>query len=689
MKRLCVVAVVLAASLAGADEGMWLFNAFPSQEVKARYGFEPTQAWLDKVRLSAARLAGGCSGSFVSADGLVMTNHHCAHSCIEQLSTAKRDLVKDGFDAVRPADELRCPEIEVNQLREITDVTETLNAATRGLEGKAFNDALKAGMTRLEKDCATSDGTRCDVVTLYQGGRYHLYRYRRYQDVRLVFAPEFAIAFFGGDPDNFMFPRYDLDLAFLRVYEDGKPVKMDAFFPWSASGVREGELTFVAGHPGRTSRSLTVAELAYERDFGIPERLFRSSELRGMLTEFQKRGKEQARVSNSVLFSIENGIKALKGRREALVDAAFFASKVKAENELRARVDADPALKAQYGQAWAGVEGAVKASHALRKPYQMLEGGRGFQSDLFTFARTLVRAAAELPLPNEKRLREYSDARLPGLRQQLFSTAPLDDGFETALLEFSLTKLREQLGPDDAVVKRVLGNDSPADVARRLVRGTKLKDLKVRKALFEGGQAAIAASRDPFIQLALAVDPDARAIRKRMEDEVESVARRNSELVARARFAVYGTSQYPDATFTLRLSYGAVQGYAEDGKKVAPLTTFAGAFERHTGSAPFALPQRWLSAKSKLELSTPFNMATTNDIIGGNSGSPVVNKDAEIVGLIFDGNIQSLGGDYGFDPAVNRAVSVHGAAILEALEKIYGAQRIVEEIRGTKAASAR
>ena len=687
--RWLVVSTLLLGCAAAADEGMWLLNQFPSHAVQARYGFSPTQAWLDRVRLGAARLAGGCSASFVSPSGLVMTNHHCAHSCIEQLSSAEKDFVKNGFSAARPEDELRCPEMEVNQLTAIRDVTDELNAATRGLEGKAFNDALKAGMTRLEKGCATAEDVRCDVVSLFQGGRYHLYTYRRFQDVRLVFAPEFAVAFFGGDPDNFMFPRYDLDVTFLRVYRDGKPVKMEHHFPWSTAGVREGDLTFVAGHPGRTARNLTVAELENLRDFSLPERLFRLSELRGMLTEFQRRGPEQARTSNGMLFGVENGLKALKGRREALVDQDFFATKVTAEQTLRAKVAADPALQAQYGRAWDEVARAVEAGRKLRKVHGMLEGAQGFMSDCFGLARTLVRAAAELPLPNEKRLREYTDAQLPQLKQQLFSTAPIHDEFEVALLTFSLTKLREVLGPDAPVVTQVLGRDSPSEVAARLVAGTQLKDVSVRQALFDGGQAAVAASADPFILLALAVDPEARAVRKRYEDDAESILKKNSELVAKARFAVEGTSGYPDATFTLRLSYGAVAGYEENGARVAPLTTFAGAFNRHTGSEPFALPPRWLAARERLALDTPFNVATSNDIIGGNSGSPVINKDAQVVGLIFDGNIQSLGGDYGFDPAVNRAVAVHSAAILEALDKVYGASRLVEELRGPTAPARR
>lgn len=682
MKRIVIVLAVCAAAAAWADEGMWTYNNFPSDKVKEKYGFKPTQEWLDHVRLSSARLAGGCSGSFVSPDGLVMTNHHCAHSCIEQLSTAKKDYVKSGFFAKTAAEEVKCPVIEVNQLTDISDVTDRINAATKGLSGQQYFEALKGEMAKVEKECATSDDVRCDVVTLYRGGKYNLYKYRRFQDVRLVFAPEFAIAFFGGDPDNFMFPRYDLDVSFLRVYgKDGKPVKMDHYLKWNPAGVQEGDLTFVSGHPGRTSRLMTVAELEYQRDFALPKRLTSLSELRGILTEFQKRGPEEKRISTDLLFGIENSIKALKGRHEALIDHDFFNQKVDAEKKLRARIDADPTKKAAYGAAWDNI---AKAEDQMRKMYKPMTKENGLFSQLFGIAKELVRYSEESTKPNEKRLREYVESNLPALKQHLFSSAPIYDQMEVTMLTWSLTHLREELGADDEFVKKVLGKESPASLAARLVKGTKLKDVAVRKKLFEGGKAAIAASDDPMIKLALAMDPDARAVRKQVEDEIDSVLKKNSELIAKAQFDAYGTSIYPDATFTLRLSYGTVKGYEENGHAVKPLTTMAGAYDRATGQDPFALPATWTAAKSKLNLETPLDFCTDNDIIGGNSGSPVVNKNGEVVGLIFDGNIQSLGGEYGFDASENRAVAVHTAAMTEALSKIYGANRIVEELTGNK-----
>jgi hypothetical protein len=684
MKRLVIVAALVGTLPALADEGMWTYNNFPSAKVKEKYGFEPSQQWLDNVRLSSARIAGGCSASFVSPNGLVMTNHHCVRGCIEQLSTAEKDYTANGFYAKAQADELQCPAMEINQLSEITDVTERLNKATQGLSGKQFADTLKGEMAKIEKECATSDQLRCDVVTLYQGGKYNLYKYRRFQDVRLVFAPEHAIAFFGGDPDNFEFPRYDLDVAFVRVYQDSKPAPIANYFKWSKGGAKDGELTFVSGHPGRTSRGLTVAELELQRDVAMPRMLLYMSEFRGMINEFQKRGAEQERISNNIKFGVENAVKAFKGRHEALLEKKFFASKVAAEQDLRQKVEADPELKKKYGAAWDEIAKALEQLKTVRKELGYIENGQGFSSKLYDIAETLVRAADELPKENSQRLREFSEARLPGLKAQLFSPAPIYPELEIAQLEFSLTKLREELGADHPFVKKVLGKESPAALAARVVNGTQLRDVKVRQQLFEGGKKAIAASQDPMIKLFAMVDPDARAIRKTYEENIESVIKKNSELVAKAKFDVYGTNVYPDATFSLRLSYGSVQGFMDEGKKVAPMTQMAGAYERHTGEDPFALPKSWLDSKSKLKLSTPMNFVTTNDIIGGNSGSPMINKDGEIVGLVFDGNIYSLGGEYGFDENVNRTVAVHSDAIIESMQKIYGATRVLEELRPGK-----
>jgi V8-like Glu-specific endopeptidase len=684
MKTLLAAFVLLSAT-AFADEGMWTYNNFPKDAVKAKYGFSPDDKWLEHARLSSARIAGGCSASFVSDGGLILTNHHCSHSCIAQLSTAEKDFVKTGFYAKTQAEEVKCPEMEINQLTDITDVSARVQAAVKGLDGEKFTEARKTVTAAIEKECNTSDKVRCDVVELYHGGQYNLYKYRRFQDVRLVFAPELSIAFFGGDPDNFNFPRYDLDMSMIRVYEDGKPAKTDQYLKWSAGGVKAGDLTFVSGHPGGTERQLTVAQLEYQRDYALPERLLYLAEVRGVLTQFGKESPEKKRISTDLLFGVENSYKALRGRLSALLDPKLVEQKKGDEKKFRAMLAQKKNKEALA--AYDAIAKAQKTMQNLRKPLAYIEGTRGFQGDLVGTARMLVRGADERVKPNEKRLDEFRDAAMPQLTQRLFSKKPIYDDREQMMLTFSLTKLREELGADDAFVKKVLGNESPEELAARVLKGTKLKDVAARKALWDGGKAAVDASTDPLIQLAREIEPTARALRQRLDDEIDAPLRKNGELLARARFASLGTKLYPDATFTLRLNFGAVKGWEENGKMVDPITDFGGAFARATGRPPFDLPPSWVNAKTKLELKTPLNFCSTNDIIGGNSGSPVLNKNGELVGLIFDGNLPSLGGEYGFDESVNRAVAVHSEAILHALSKIYGADRIVNELRPAKTAS--
>ncbi len=678
----CIVCALLLNAAAKADEGMWLLNDFPSAQVEKLYGFKPSQAWLDHVRLSAVRLAQGCSAGFVSVRGLVQTNHHCAEHCIEQLSRAGKNLVADGFYAKEEKDEAKCPALEVNQLIEIGDVTARVHEALAGKEGAGFAEAKRAIKAAIAAECTGgSTALRCDTVELYNGGVYNLYKYRRYQDVRLVFAPEQSIAFFGGDPDNFEFPRYDLDVSYLRVYEDGKPLDTAAnYFRYAAADVKPGDLTFTVGHPGSTHRLDTVAELEYNRDVMLPRTLFYASELRGELTEFSTKGAEEARIATGFLFGVENSLKARKGKFDALVDPAIIAGKAKAETELRAKVDADPALKAEAGGAWETIRATLAAWRPKSNRYNFLEGRSGFRSQLFGDALALVRHPEEKAKPDAKRLPEYTDANFPILRQSLLADEPIYPELEKLTLTFSLTKLREALGPDDAFVKKVLVKMSPAQLATEVIDGTKLRDAGLRKQLLEGGQGAIDASDDPMIALARLVDPDFRAIRKDFEDNTSAPLERAHTAIARARFKIYGTSIYPDATFTMRVSYGTVKAYVQDGKEIAPVTRISGLFERATGAPPFKLPNTWLAARPALNLDRPMNFVTDNDIIGGNSGSPMINSAGEIVGLIFDGNIQSLGGDYGFDPASNRAVGVNAGALREALAKVYRADRLVAEL---------
>ena len=681
----------LAAGTADADEGMWTFNEFPSSKVNEAYGFAPGAEWLKQLQLSSVRIAGGCSASVVSPNGLVMTNHHCARSCIQSLSgIRKKDYNSDGFIASKLEEEPRCPGMEMNQLSSIEDVTQAVQDATKDKPPEKFNEAQKSAIAGIEKACATSAEWRCDVVTLFRGGQYNLYKYRRLQDIRLVFAPEDAIAFFGGDPDNFNFPRYDLAVTFLRIYgADGKPWKATHYLPFAKTGVQDGELTFVSGNPGGTSRGLTLAQFEDLRDKALPQRLMQLSQARGWMTEYQKRGEEQQRHSNGDLFGIENGLKSVKGKHEALADGAFFASLQKNELDFRSRLAGNPALFAEYGDVWDNIATITAKRQDLRKTVSAVQDT--FGSSLMTIARSIVRHADERNKPNGNRLPEFSDARLPQMVQRVLSDAPIYKELEIAKIRHGLTRMREDLSPDHPLVKKLLGNKTPDQVATELVRGTKLDELKanaqgaptggLRKMLWDADGKAVAASNDPLLRFVASYDPEARAARKLNEELVEGPLKKQEERLAKARFALYGSKVYPDATFTLRLSYGRVVGWMEDGAPVAPFTDIAGAYRRHTGAEPFALPESWLKARARVNPRTPFNLVTNNDIIGGNSGSPMVNKNGEVIGLVFDGNIHSLGGDYGFDEKLNRTVAVDSRALLEALDHVYAARHIATEIR--------
>lgn len=668
------------AGIAHADEGMWTLDHLPLQQIQQRYGFTPSAQWIDLVQHASLRLAGGCSGSFVSADGLVMTNHHCANECLSQLSGGKNNYMQDGY--VARDEEPKCPEVELNQLESITDVTARVNAATAGKDGAERTKAERAIHSALEKECVGGDADtwRCDVVSLYHGGRYALYKYRRYQDVRLVFAPEQSIAFFGGDPDNFNFPRYDLDVTFFRAYVGGKPARTPQYLKFDPQGPKAGAPTFVVGNPGSTSRETPWTSLAYMRDKSLTPFFGYLSEMRGVLWQYSRSGEQQAKEAQDDLFGIDNSLKVYKGWLETLGDESFVARKQKQDAGLRQWIAADPKRVAAFGDPWAALDKAQQRGAQLRERYSMIEGGRGFGSALFADARMLVRGAAERGKPDAERLPAFRDANLPALQQSLASTAPIYPEYEVTRLAWTLEKMRQSLGADDAFVHEVFGAKSPEQLARELVGGSKLADPAVRKALWDGGAAAIDASSDPMIVLARRIDPEARRLRKAYEDEVDAPSKKASEAIARARFQRDGTSSYPDATFTPRLSYGKVVGWDEGGVPVQPFTQIAGLYARATGADPFKLPDSWLKAKAGLDLSTPFNFVTDNDIIGGNSGSPVIDRDGHAVGLIFDGNIHSLGGDFTYDGSVNRAVAVDTAAIVEAVRKVYRFQALANEL---------
>jgi hypothetical protein len=667
-----------------ADEGMWTFDNFPSALVRERHGVSIDQAWLDRVRRGVVRLA-GCTASFVSPDGLILTNHHCVASCLAQNSTRESSLLETGFIARERDAEIDCPVQIADVLEELEDVTPQVEAALRGLDPRAANERRRQTLTGLEAACegASRNGSsplKCEAVTLYGGGQYWLYKYRRYDDVRLVFAPEADIAAFGGDPDNFQFPRWCLDFALLRAYRDGRPAATPEHLVVDFAGPAAGDPVFVAGHPGSTDRQLTVAELVTLRDRVLPPGLLRSSELRGRYIQFGKTGESANRIVQDALQGLENGIKVQRKQLDALLDDGLMAEKRAAEAALRERVAATPTLAAEMGDPWARIAAAQTAEAERWLPYLFLEAGTGFNSRLFRYARLLVRAAAERPKANADRLREYTEGFLPRLEQQIEAAQPIYPELEELTLSFSLERMREWLGPDAPLVRQLLAEESPDALAGRLVRATELDDPEVRRALWDGGQAAIDASTDAMIVLAKSLDAEARALRKWHEDEIEAVVEAAHEQIARARFAVYGTSVYPDATFTLRLNFGTVQGWEENGMPIEPFTRLDRLFERATGEPPFAVPTRWSEAKQRLDLETPFNLSTNSDIVGGNSGSPLIGSDGRIVGLMFDGNIHSISGAYWFDTAKNRAVAVHPAIMRVALGDVYGARSLLQEL---------
>lgn len=679
----CFVFCLLASVAGSADEGMWLFNAFPKDRVKAKYGFEPSQAWLDHVRLGSVRFNNGGSGSFVSADGLTFTNHHVGAMCVQQLSTSGHDYVKEGFYAKTQAEEPKCPDLELNVLVGVEDVTARVNAAVKpGLSAADVAQAQRVAMSQIEKECNAATGLRCDVITFYSGEVYNLYKYKKYTDVRLVFAPEFDIAFFGGDPDNFTYPRYDLDITFFRVYENDKPAHIEQYFRWSKKGVEDNELIFVSGNPGYTGRLRTMAQLDYLRNADYPSRLENYTRRIRLLQDFGAKSEENARIAKEELFAYQNSFKAITGYLEGLTDKSIMAEKQAEENRERAAFLGNPKDKG-IGNPWDAIDRAMKVQSEMYLPLTYVEHMRGFNSDMAQDARVLVRAAAERARPSDQRLREYRDSNLASLEQEIFSSAPIYKSLDTVTLGDSLTQMQAALGADNAVVRKALGGKTPQDAAQAMIAGSRLNDAAVRKQLYEGGEAAIEASTDPLIVLMRAVDPEARAVRKQYEDQVDAVERTDGATIARARFAESGYTQPPDATFTLRLSYGAVKGYTEHGKKIPYFTVLAGAFEHaqeHGNKPPYQLPESWERAKAKLKLDMPMDYVTTADIIGGNSGSPTVNKAGEVVGIVFDGNIQSLVWNFAFDDKEGRAVHVDSRGILEALRSVYGAEGLAREL---------
>jgi Peptidase S46 len=682
MRGLLLLLACVTGASAVADEGMWTFDNFPTPAVKQTYGVDITPAWLDHVRLSTVRLA-NCSASFVSAEGLILTNHHCITQCLAEMSTMDKSLMELGFAAAARKNEERCSMQRADVLIDTENITQAVLKAGVGLSDAAANAARKKVLTSLEQNCEQTSAKSktgrlvCQSVNLYQGGEFYLYKYKRYTDVRLVFAPEADIASFGGDPDNFQYPRWSLDFAMLRAYENDKPAKTPNFLRINFAGPNAGQLVFVAGDPGSTARLQTRAQLNFDRDVTLPVTLMRASELRGRYIQFGKNNPADNRIILAPLNSLQNGIKVRRKELDALNDDSMLMQKSLAEQRLR------EAVRLEGSDPWHDIELALNRERALYLPELFIENGAGFSSMLFRDARQLLRGANERLKPNRDRLREFTDAALPGIERDLFARVPVYAEYEQLTLSFSLERMREWLGPDHPVVRSLLSKESPDALATRLIAETKLDDASVRRHLWEGGKAAVDASHDPMIELVRSIDGNARAIRKQYEDEVEAPIAAAAERIASARFKAYGTHAYPDATFTLRLNFGTVQGWVENGTEMEPFTHLDRAFERATGDSPFKIPESWMKVKSALDMRTRFCISTSNDIVGGNSGSPLIDAQGAIVGLMFDGNIHSVAGRYWFDPANNRAIAVHPAIIREALEKVYAAKVLMNELNMT------
>ncbi|MBJ7440100.1 MAG: S46 family peptidase [Sphingopyxis sp.] len=666
---------------ATAEEGMWTFDGVPTDAIRKAYGWAPDQQWLDRTQASAVRLTGGCSASFVSSEGLILTNHHCVISCLQNLSTADSDLVAGGFNPADRARERQCPGQQAEVVTSITDATADIQGAIGALTGAALVKARDARIAELESaGCTDRAKTRCQVVTLFGGGQYKLYQYRKYSDVRIAWAPEFQAAFFGGDPDNFNFPRYAMDAAFLRAYEDGKPVATPVHLKWNPRAPQAGEITFVVGNPGSTQRLLTETQREFQRSERLPLTLILQSEYRGRLLTKMQESPDKMREGGDELFGYENSFKANSGQFRALNDPAFTAKMAADEAALRERVRGDAAI----GDPWTEIDQAVAARRNGYLDSVFLQGGPASYSTLAGYALTLVRAGAERGKPNSERLPGFTDSALPLTEKRLTDPVPTYQWMEQLGVEFWASKAREYLGTDNADIRALLGKESPEALAARLVSGTRLADPAYREQLWDGGAAAIAASDDPMIRFFVALDPRARAIKADFDRNYDAPVTAAQARLAKARFAAYGDKLYPDATFTLRLSYGQVKGWDERGKPVAPTTVMGGTYDRATGQAPYQLAKGFVDAESRIDKATVYDFVTTNDIIGGNSGSPVIARDGSVIGAAFDGNIHSLGGNFGYDGTLNRTVVVSTAAVQQALETIWPAPALVAELAGKR-----
>lgn len=671
---------VAAAAPVRAEEGMWTFEAFPLARVNAAYGLALDQAWLDRVRGGVVRLA-GCSGSIVSPQGLVLTNAHCVATCLQDLTAQGEADLEEGFtQAAAPEDERVCPGQTADILVEVQDVTDRLKAAGEGLEGAAQMQALSAAESEIAREACAGDARyTCQVIDFHRGGRQALYKFRTYRDVRLSFTPETPIATFGGDPDNFSFPRYSLDFAFLRLYEDGRPAQTPDHLRWSAAPPREGQPTFVAGNPASTQRQLTVAQLERQRDQALPITAVQLAELRGRLLQYAESGPEEAEAATASLAGVENSYKVINGQLNALLDDSLMQRRREEEEALRQAVAEHPELQ-DIGDPWREIARAQITARDLFPAMRQLEASAGGGSTLYTYARAIVRVVNERAKPADERQPGYTDAYFAAVARRLTTDKPIQPEIERINLTHWLQKTRELLTVDDENVRALLGDESPEALARRLVAETTVNDPQAREGLLAMTPEALAASGDPLIAFVLRNDTAAQLVRAQWEAAVAAPSARAQERIARARFAVHGDDIYPDATFTLRLSYGKMAGWKEGRRTIDPVTRIEGLYDRATGVDPFRLPQRWLEAREALNPDTVFAFVTTNDITGGNSGSPVLNARGEVIGTAFDGNRHSIAGAFAYDEQLNRAVSLSTAVMTEALRKVYGRTDLLKEL---------
>jgi hypothetical protein len=660
---------------------MWTFDAPPIDYWRRTYGFAPDQRWLDKVRLASVRLP-NCSASFVSARGLVMTNHHCARACIESTSPSDSNYIETGFAAKSIAEEKKCAGLYVDQLQSIENVTTRVRSAITATTPAEQATQRTGVIDQIQSECNQQTRLTCQVVTLYHGGIYSVYRYRRFNDVRLVMAPEGEIAFFGGDPDNFTYPRYDLDVTLLRVYENNQPFNPPDYLRWSRNGAVENELIFIVGNPGSTGRLNTLAQMEFLRDVSYPANLAALRRSIDIYAELAKRDTSAARRYQNEVFSAENSLKAFTGYRTGLLDSVQMARKVAFEREFRARIAADPRLRAEYGGAWDAIAAAQRelATFNPQLRYQGFAGG----SRLLTLASQVVRLALESAKPDAERLTGYRGAALNTVRAAVTRNVTIDTAFERLALAAQLRAAQSELPSDDPFLRAVLAVRTPEAVAASVVRGTRIGDSTFRVSLLNGGAAAVAASTDPVVVLARSIDPINRSVTARAA-ALNAIIAANAEKIGQAIFAAYGTALPPDATFTLRISDGIVKGFPMNGTIAPYKTTFYGLYERSASfdnKFPFRIPRRWAERKNRLELTTPFNFVSTNDLIGGNSGSPLINRNAEVVGLAFDSNIEGVANRFVFTTEVARAVSVHSRGISEALRNVYDANSVADELEG-------